>query len=288
MVHIPPSKRNGSPISGGASGQEKSQSELLEPKQGNPGQERGQEKGDQPSFVLTPIPRPLIMDPESGTGFKLLSGSKLLSFALTNKIFSRSTKHFSPFQRLYLHSCPASMPFGFCILHDNQSLFTKALIDSGDDQDLTCTSMLAKLKLPKFIKGYSTLAAPLTALTSTKVPFQWNALAAKAFSNLKQRFSSAPILTIPDPSLQFVVEADASGRGLRAMLSQEVEGEECLDIKRTVLIIQYYLLEQAFTLCLEHAPLELLHCMKDAKVWNTHCERRERQDCLKEHFHACL
>lgn len=40
------------------------------------------------------------------------------------------------------------------------------------------------------------------------------------FSLLKERFSLALILTLPDPSQQFVVEVDASDTGVRAMLSQ--------------------------------------------------------------------
>lgn len=72
----------------------------------------------------------------------------------------------------------------------------------------------------RFIKGYSTLATNLTALTSTVVPFQWNALTLKAFSNLKQQFCSAPILTIPDCSLKFVVKVDASEIDVEVVLTQ--------------------------------------------------------------------
>lgn len=72
----------------------------------------------------------------------------------------------------------------------------------------------------RFIRGYSTLAAPLTALTSTKVRFRWSPEAARAFADLKQRFTTAPILIQPDPSRQFVVETDASEVGVGAILSQ--------------------------------------------------------------------
>ncbi|KAI3358251.1 hypothetical protein L3Q82_003249 [Scortum barcoo] len=66
----------------------------------------------------------------------------------------------------------------------------------------------------RFIRGYSTVAAPLTALTSSKVTFQWSVSAAnEAFNTLKTRFTSAPILIMPDPERQFVLEVDASGRG---------------------------------------------------------------------------
>ena len=72
----------------------------------------------------------------------------------------------------------------------------------------------------RFIRGYSQVAAPLTALTSTKSAFIWTPKAETAFLDLKKRFVSAPILVQPDPSLQFVVKADASDTGVGAILSQ--------------------------------------------------------------------
>uniref|UniRef100_A0A674PJ94 Uncharacterized protein n=1 Tax=Takifugu rubripes TaxID=31033 RepID=A0A674PJ94_TAKRU len=72
----------------------------------------------------------------------------------------------------------------------------------------------------RFIRGYSTVAAPLTSLTSSKVPFRWSQAAEEAFQNLKARFTSAPILLVPDPERHFVVEVDASDVGIGAVLSQ--------------------------------------------------------------------
>ena len=72
----------------------------------------------------------------------------------------------------------------------------------------------------RFIRGYSQVAAPLTALTSTKSVYAWMPRAETVFQDLKKRFISAPILVQPDPSLQFVVEADASDTGGGAVLSQ--------------------------------------------------------------------
>nr|XP_061820662.1 uncharacterized protein LOC133609172 [Nerophis lumbriciformis] len=50
----------------------------------------------------------------------------------------------------------------------------------------------------RFIKDISKLAAPLHALTSTSIPFQWNREAGMAFWCLKRSFVSAPILVYPD------------------------------------------------------------------------------------------
>ncbi|KAK7891460.1 hypothetical protein WMY93_023423 [Mugilogobius chulae] len=72
----------------------------------------------------------------------------------------------------------------------------------------------------RFIKDYSRKAAPLTRLTSTSIPFKWSTEAETAFTTLKRLFISAPVLSHPDPSRQFVVEVDASDSGIGAVLSQ--------------------------------------------------------------------
>ncbi len=78
----------------------------------------------------------------------------------------------------------------------------------------------------RFIRNYSQLAAPLTALTSTKTMFRWSSSAEAAFSKLKSCFVSAPILVAPDPSRQFVVEVDASEVGVGAVLSQRSSSDD--------------------------------------------------------------
>ncbi|XDV37360.1 hypothetical protein PO909_006967 [Leuciscus waleckii] len=72
----------------------------------------------------------------------------------------------------------------------------------------------------RFIRNFSQLAAPLTALTSPRTTFRWSDTAEAVFAKLKSRFVSAPILVAPDPSRQFVVEVDASEVGVGAVLSQ--------------------------------------------------------------------
>ncbi|KAI2643080.1 Retrotransposon-derived protein PEG10 [Labeo rohita] len=72
----------------------------------------------------------------------------------------------------------------------------------------------------RFIRNFSQLAIPLTALTSTKTPFRWSSAADAGFAKLKGCFVSDPILVAPDPSRQFVVEVDASEVGVGAVLSQ--------------------------------------------------------------------
>lgn len=69
----------------------------------------------------------------------------------------------------------------------------------------------------RFIKNYSRVEAPLTRLISTSAQFIWTE---SAFIKLKELFASVPVLIQPDPSLQFIVEVDASDSGVGAVLSQ--------------------------------------------------------------------
>ncbi len=78
----------------------------------------------------------------------------------------------------------------------------------------------------RFIRNFSPLAAPLTALTSPRTTFRWSDTAETVFANLKGRFSSSPILVTPDPTRQFVVEVDASEVGVGAVLSQRTSSDD--------------------------------------------------------------
>ena len=71
-----------------------------------------------------------------------------------------------------------------------------------------------------FICDFSHLAEPLTALTKADAPFLWSPEAAIAFQKLKACFTTAPILCHADPTQPFILETDASGVALGAILSQ--------------------------------------------------------------------
>nr|XP_023655862.1 uncharacterized protein LOC111837765 [Paramormyrops kingsleyae] len=73
----------------------------------------------------------------------------------------------------------------------------------------------------RFIRGFSAVAAPLTNLLrgGTK-RLAWSEDATQAFTALKERFCTAPVLQQPDPNEPFIVEVDASEVGIGAVLSQ--------------------------------------------------------------------
>ncbi len=73
----------------------------------------------------------------------------------------------------------------------------------------------------RFIRNFSTVAAPLTSMTKKgNQRLTWSPAAHQAFRTLKERFTTAPILHHPDPEREFIVEVDASSTGNGAVLSQ--------------------------------------------------------------------
>ena len=72
----------------------------------------------------------------------------------------------------------------------------------------------------RFVEGFSSLAAPLTALTKKGKKYEWTEKCEESFQELKRRLTSAPILTIPNGEEGFVIHSDASKIGLGAVLMQ--------------------------------------------------------------------
>lgn len=72
----------------------------------------------------------------------------------------------------------------------------------------------------KFIKHYGIRAKPLTDLLR-KDSFRWSDKTTQTFERLKQCLMSPPVLSMPDFNKPFVVECDASGIGIGAVLLQD-------------------------------------------------------------------
>ena len=70
------------------------------------------------------------------------------------------------------------------------------------------------------------MAAPLHALQRKQVPFRWTWEQEDAFNQLKQRLTSAPVLSMPSDVGTFYLDCDASNVGLGSVLSQEDGGSE--------------------------------------------------------------
>ncbi|XP_062087666.1 uncharacterized protein LOC133794454, partial [Humulus lupulus] len=73
----------------------------------------------------------------------------------------------------------------------------------------------------RFVKNFSTIAAPLTEVIKKNVIFKWGEAQEEAFQLLKYQLTHAPLLVLPNFSNTFEVECDASGIGIGAVLMQD-------------------------------------------------------------------
>jgi hypothetical protein len=72
----------------------------------------------------------------------------------------------------------------------------------------------------KFVNNYGKIVAPLTTLLK-KNSFTWTQATAQDFQTLKTTMCTTPVLAVPDFTKTFVLECDASGKGINVVLMQE-------------------------------------------------------------------
>ena len=72
----------------------------------------------------------------------------------------------------------------------------------------------------RFVKDFSTIAAPRTEIAKKNVRFHWGIDQANAFAIIKERLCYALVLALPDFNKTFEIECDASGIGTRAFFDE--------------------------------------------------------------------
>jgi hypothetical protein len=87
----------------------------------------------------------------------------------------------------------------------------------------------------KFVRDFSSIAAPLHELTKRDLPFAWSDSQEVAFCTLKDKLTHAPLLKLPDFNNVFELECDASGIGLGTVLLQE--GKQLLILVRNQAVL---------------------------------------------------
>ena len=72
----------------------------------------------------------------------------------------------------------------------------------------------------RFIRNFSIIASPMTELLKKNVRFEWTEECQQCMDELKERLTTAPILTLPDGESDFMIYSDASWNGLGCVLMQ--------------------------------------------------------------------
>ncbi|XP_040955925.1 uncharacterized protein, partial [Gossypium hirsutum] len=129
----------------------------------------------------------------------------------------------------------------------------------------------------RFVKDFSTIAAPLTEVIKKSVGFKWGETQEKAFQTLKAKLCSAHLLKLPNFAKTFELECDASGIGIGTVLMQDKQpiayfseklngaqlnystyDKELLALVRALQVWQHYLLPNEFVIHTDHESLKWL------------------------------
>ena len=138
----------------------------------------------------------------------------------------------------------------------------------------------------RFIQGFAEIAKPLHRLTEKNNTWHWTKECQEAFRELKTRLINAPILAYPSSEGRFILDTDASGQGIGAVLSQVQDGVEkvvsyasrslnksernyCVTRRELLAVVyfikkhRHYLYGRDFEVRTDHAALKWLLSFKD-------------------------
>lgn len=140
----------------------------------------------------------------------------------------------------------------------------------------------------KFVKGYSRITNPLTALLCKDAPFIWSEECQSAFDKLRTALTTSPVLAYPDHNKPFTLTTDASGSAIGYILGQidstgierviayggrslnqherkyPVSEKEGLAIVEGIKTYHVYLASQPFKIFTDHAALKWLNNVKQS------------------------
>lgn len=135
----------------------------------------------------------------------------------------------------------------------------------------------------KFINNFADITNCLNKLCRKNVKYEWNEQCEKSFNILKNALTNPPILQYPDFSKEFILQTDASGTAIgavlcnnnmravaytsrplnKAELNYPTIEKELLAIVWSVKYFRPYLYGRTFTIMTDHKPLIYLFGMKD-------------------------
>jgi hypothetical protein len=141
----------------------------------------------------------------------------------------------------------------------------------------------------EYVPRFAETAAPLTDLLHKGKPFKWTPAIQEAFHQLKTAMNKPLVLHRPNPELDFILQTDASGVGIAAVLFQDHQGtrriisyasarlneaqrryhineQECLAIVWAVKKYRPYLEEGHFSLRTDNKALLWLNTAKESSA----------------------
>ena len=141
----------------------------------------------------------------------------------------------------------------------------------------------------RFVKDFSTIAAPLNEVVKKNVGFKWGEVQEKSFNLLKEKLCNASLLVLPNFSKTFEIECDASGVGIGAVLMQEgrpiayfseklnkaalnypTYDKEMYALVRALETWQHYLMPKEFVIHTDHESLK--HIKGQGKLNQRHAK----------------